>query len=167
MQDSLLSTTQRCLTTFIETGRVHHKGTSYISSFLSFSLSFAFLGPAAYGNSQARGWIGAAAASLRYSHSNARSKLHHSSQQQCWIPNPLREAGDQTRILMNTSQVRYHWAAMGTPLHIFRIKCFQRIFLRVEGVCSDCLWDEIWVRISHGAQQVKDLSSLYWLRLFL
>ena len=34
--------------------------------------------------------------------------LHHSSQQQCWIPNPLREAGDQTRILMNTSQVHYH-----------------------------------------------------------
>ena len=30
----------------------------------------------AYGSSQASGWIGAAAASLRHSHSNARSELH-------------------------------------------------------------------------------------------
>ena len=30
--------------------------------------------PAAYGSSQARGWIGAVAARLRHRHSNARSK---------------------------------------------------------------------------------------------
>ena len=33
--------------------------------------------------------------------------LHHNSQQP-QIPNPLREARDQTRILMDTSQVHYH-----------------------------------------------------------
>ena len=32
--------------------------------------------PAAYGNSQAKAWIGAAAASLRHSHRNTRSELH-------------------------------------------------------------------------------------------
>ena len=40
--------------------------------------------------------------------------LHHSTQHH-WIHNPLSDARDQTRILMVTSQVCYHWAAMGTP----------------------------------------------------
>ena len=40
--------------------------------------------------------------------------LHHSSRPR-WILNPLSEARDQTRILMDTSQVRYHWATTGTP----------------------------------------------------
>ena len=34
-------------------------------------------------------------------------ELHHSSQQ-CWILNPLREARDQTFVLMDTSLVHYH-----------------------------------------------------------
>ena len=40
--------------------------------------------------------------------------LHHSSWQ-CWILNPLSKARDQTRILMDTSQIRYHWGMIGTP----------------------------------------------------
>ena len=50
----------------------------------------------AYGSSQARGLIGAAAAAL-----------HHSS----WhiqILNSLSEARDGTRVFMNTSRVHYH-----------------------------------------------------------
>ena len=39
--------------------------------------------------------------------------LHHSSWQRR-ITNPLREARDQTHILMDPSQVRYHWATTGT-----------------------------------------------------
>ena len=35
-----------------------------------------FLGPTAYGSSQARGHIGAVAAGLYYSHGNARSEPH-------------------------------------------------------------------------------------------
>ena len=49
--------------------------------------------PMAYGGSQARGPIGAAAAGL-----------HHSSQQR-QILNPLSKARDRTRILMDTSRV--------------------------------------------------------------
>ena len=62
---------------------------------LSFFLS-CFLGPAptAYGGSQARGPIRAAA-----------TGLHHSSQQ-CQILNPMNEARDQTCILMDPSRVR-------------------------------------------------------------
>lgn len=33
-----------------------------------------------------------------------------------WVPNLLNEAKDQTLILMVTSWVHYHRAAMGTPL---------------------------------------------------
>ena len=56
---------------------------SYLSSFginfLSFSFLFFFFfwaAPTAYGGSQARGQIRAAATGLAHSHSNARSKLH-------------------------------------------------------------------------------------------
>ena len=69
--------------------------------------------PKAYGISQARGRIGAAAASLHHSHSNAGSQdlsnicdLHHSSQQRRQILNPLIEAGDGTCVIMYTSWVR-------------------------------------------------------------
>jgi len=50
--------------------------------------------PLAYGSSQARGWIGAAAASLCHKHSNTRSKLHlqlHRSSWQQWIIDPVIE----------------------------------------------------------------------------
>ena len=40
--------------------------------------------------------------------------LHHNSRQRR-ILNPLSEARDQTRILMDTSQAHYLWAAVGTP----------------------------------------------------
>ena len=39
---------------------------------------------------------------------------HHSSRQ-CWILNPLTRARDGTRILMDTSQVCYHWATRRAP----------------------------------------------------
>ena len=39
--------------------------------------------------------------------------LHHSSQQ-CQILNPLSESKDWTHIHMDTSQVCYHWATIGT-----------------------------------------------------
>ena len=41
--------------------------------------------------------------------------LHHSSQQRR-MNDPLRKARDQTRILMNISQICFHCATMGTPL---------------------------------------------------
>ena len=41
-------------------------------------------------------------------------KLHQSTQQ-CWILNPLNGATDQMHVFMDSSQVLYHWATMGTP----------------------------------------------------
>ena len=40
--------------------------------------------------------------------------LHHSPRQ-CQIPDPLSKARDQTCTLMDTSQIHFHCATMGTP----------------------------------------------------
>ena len=69
--------------------------------------------------------------------------LHHSSRQ-CRILNPLSEARDWTR-LMDTSQVRYCWAMMGTP-RVFYFKSKQSL---------------VWL----GAQRTTRALSFMWDRL--
>ena len=62
-----------------------------------------------YGCSQAKGQIGAAASVLCHSHNNAGSKLCCDIYHSLWqhqILSLLSEAGDQTRILMDSSWVR-------------------------------------------------------------
>ena len=91
---------------------------------LFFFLAFCLFRPApsAYGGSHARGLIGAIAAGLRHSHSNARSEphlnLHHSSRQ-CRILNPLGEARDWTCYLTVPSWIRFCCSTMGTPAFSF------------------------------------------------
>ena len=57
---------------------------------------------------------------LAYTTSTARPdlscicNLYHSSRQR-WILNPLREARDQICVLMDTSQIHFHWATRGSP----------------------------------------------------
>ena len=68
---------------------------SFLPSFLLFRATHA-----ARGNSQAS--------------SRIRAELQHSSQQ-CQILNPRSKARDWTLILMDISQVHYHWATTGTP----------------------------------------------------
>ena len=75
--------------------------------------------PLAHGGSQARGQVRAVAAGLHLSHITTQDlscvcNLHHSLWQ-CQILNPRGEARDQTCILMDASQVNFHWATMGTP----------------------------------------------------
>ena len=87
--------------------------------FLSFRAA-----PAAYGCSQARGWIGATAASLHQSYSNARSASHQICDLQCssWqrrILNSLSKVRDQTCVLMDTSQICFRWATTGAPVPFF------------------------------------------------
>ena len=68
--------------------------------------------PTAYGGSQARGPIGAAAAGLHHNHSNAGSEppLRPTPQLKAkrWILNPQSQVRDGTHILTDTSWVRYH-----------------------------------------------------------
>jgi len=74
--------------------------------------------PSAYGGSQARGWIGAAAASLYHSHSNTRFEPRlWPTPQLMPLPNvnPLSKARDGSCIFMDTSQIHFHWATTWTP----------------------------------------------------
>ena len=60
-------------------------------------------------------------------------ELHHSSLQ-CLIPDPLGEARDQTHIIVDTSQIRFCCATMGTPMSslcILEIKPFLDIDLQI------------------------------------
>ena len=64
---------------------------SYFTLFILFYFIFYFwfLGPyLAYGNSQARGWIGATAAGLHLSHSNVASECLWSTPQLMAVPDP-------------------------------------------------------------------------------
>ena len=84
--------------------------------FFSFFLFWA--APTAYGSSQTRGQIGATATGLDHSHSKGDPSyicdLYQSSQQH-ESPNLLRGAKDRTCILMDTSQISFCCATMGTP----------------------------------------------------
>ena len=83
-----------------------------ISIISQYPISFFFLlfvaTLAAYGSSQVRGRMGAAATGLYHSHGTSR--FQHIFNLQCglrqsWILNPLNEARDQTCILMDTTSV--------------------------------------------------------------
>ena len=87
----------------------------------------------AYGGSQARGQIGAAAAGQHHSRNNARSQLHLQptcrSSWQCQILNPLSKAGDGTCILRDTSwNLNQLPATVGTPIRLLLKFNFGEVF---------------------------------------
>ena len=65
----------------------------FFFSFFFFSSSPYMATLTAYGNSQAKGWIGAAAAGLRHSHGNTRSLTHSAHVDAPSGPNPLGRGG--------------------------------------------------------------------------
>ena len=68
----------------------------------------------AYGGSQARGRIGAAASSLHHSHSNSRSLMNFA----------------RLGIEPASTEIHFHWATMGTPkCLILNLKGFFGLFL--------------------------------------
>ena len=76
----------------------------------------------------------------------------HHSQRQHHIPNPLSRARDQTYILVDASQIRFHWATTGSPGLFFLSPLFHgytggiRKFLG-EGANRSCSWGPCY---SHG-----------------
>ena len=86
---------------------------------LLFLLLLLTTAPVAYGSSQARGQIGAAAAHQRHSHSNEGSKLHLWSTYTTYGNNESlthwASPRDWTCVLMDTNHIRFCWATTGTP----------------------------------------------------
>ena len=88
---------------------IPHISDSIVYLFFSFFLSFFHLFRAAdtaYEGSQARGRIRAVIAGLHHSHSSVRTEQHLRSTPQL-MAMPLREAKNQTCILMDASQILF------------------------------------------------------------
>ena len=101
----------------------------YFLLFFCWPFVFFRAAPMAYGCSQARGWIGATAAGLYYSHSNARSEpCLKPTTQLTPTPDlcPLREARDQTHNLMVPSWIHFLCATVGTPMVLVFLMIISR-----------------------------------------
>ena len=89
-----------------------------VDSFVLFLFLFFKASPAAYRSTQAKAeselQLSAYATATAVQVLSCICGLHHSSQQ-CQILQPLSKARDWTHIFIDTSQVRYFWAMMGTP----------------------------------------------------
>ena len=87
--------------------------------------------------------MGAVAAGLCHSHSNARSELHlHHSSWQCRIPNSLSKDRDRTCVLMDVSQIYFYWAMAETP--------HSSIFWKMHGMAFE---------LEHNDVLFTDLTS--------
>ena len=165
---------------------------SSLGADVCFILHFIFsrAAPAAYGSSQARGWIRAAAAGLHHSHSKTRSephlRLHHSSQQ-LRILNPLSEARDWTSwILVGflTSwatrklprEVHFIYGCASTPWTsppsqtrcitlLVALKLKIHFFFSLKKKCTDVQWLYNVVLIS-AAQQSDSVVHIHTSILF-
>ena len=72
--------------------------------------------PTAYASSQARGWIGAVAASLCHSHTRSEPCLRSTPQLVTTLdPQPTEQGKGLNRVLMDTIWVHYCWATVGMP----------------------------------------------------
>ena len=94
-------------------------------NFFFFFFFFFWPAPVACGSSQARGQIGAVAASLHGVWDGDPIFICDLSRSlwQCWILNPLSEPRDRTWVLMDRSQVcYYHWATKGTPGNLLEMQ---------------------------------------------
>ena len=92
----------------------------------------------AYGGSQARERIGAAAAGLHHSRSNAGSEtlLWPTPQlTETQILNPLSEARDQTRNLMVTSRICFYCTPTGTPISFYLFIYFVIMLCTLNWLC--------------------------------
>ena len=69
----------------------------------------------AYGGSQVRGLIRAVATAYTTATVTWDPSRVCDCSQQCRILNPLSKTRDRTYILIDTSQIRFYWATLGTP----------------------------------------------------
>ena len=93
--------------------------------------------PAAYGGSQARGWIRAIATDYTSAIATPHLSLQPTPQLAAMrILNPLSEARGQTCVLMDTSQICFYWTTMGLPKNTMFNLWKLIILIASEGMLS-------------------------------
>ena len=118
--------------------------------------------PVAYRGSQARDWIRAGASGLHHAPAmpdpSRICDVHHSTRQR-WILNELSEARDQTCILVDTSQICFHWAIMGTPVALPLDSTFRKTrLLRVFAACAALLGSHPQIHVRTESRKGKQNS---------
>ena len=108
------------------------------------------------GSSWVRGQIRAAAAGLYHSHNNAGYKLHlwpMCSLLQCWILNPLSEARNQTRILIDMVSGSQHEEPQWELMNIWINRNYFSLFGHNNGILKKwvlifqrCTWKYLWMK---------------------
>ena len=143
---------------------------NFLFLFIYLFIYLIFLGPHPWHmSSQARGQIGAVASGLARATAmpdlSCICELHHSSQQH-QILNPLSRARDRTHILMDASQVHYHWATMGTA-HLLK-SLSQLLYCSVLGFLVDLflLITVLWWNLSSFHLFSSAHASIILLSLF-
>ena len=123
--------------------------------------------PAAYGSSQARGWVSAAAAALCHSSAGSNQCPWPTPQLMATrILNPLNEARDLTCILMDASQIHFHCAIMGTPgnkiIKPFFVCVLFRATLMAYGASQarNPIGDR-WPALHHSHSNIRSKLSLW------
>ena len=84
--------------------------------------------------------------------------LHHSSPQ-CWIVSPLSEAWDWTCILMDPSQIHFHWATVGAPVFSFLRNLhtvFHSLFSLMEKITESLIMQAEGRESVRGPETPKD-----------
>ena len=101
--------------------------------------------------------------------------LYHSSWI-CWILNPLSEAKDQIHLLMDTSQIRFPCATVGTPgtlisnLILIKARVISYMLQHFKN-CEYCshiswgnsMWNRIWVLVHSVTCDIESIQN-YFLR---
>ena len=102
--------------------------TCFFSYFYFYFLFFVFLGPHPWHMDVPKLYLLACATATATPHPSHVFNLHHHSWQQRLL-NPLSKARDRTCILMDTSQIHFRWATMGTPLFLFLMWLLKKLKL--------------------------------------
>ena len=130
-----------------------------IHYFFAFLLFFCRSTGVAYVRYRARGRIGApllAYTTVTATPDSSRVCKLHCSSRQCWILNPQCETRDQTCILMDSSQVHFHWATMGT-YQTDKFMCFRGT-VSISAIRYKCTSNNNAIKVS--PKRLSQLSKL-------
>ena len=87
--------------------------------------------------------------------------LHHSSQQH-WMLKPLSKARDQTCVLMDPSQIRFHCTTKGTPGAFKMFNCRVPVMVQRKQIWLGSMRMQVWSLASLSGLRIGHCRELWW-----